>query len=170
MNSTPLLLALGLTAALWVATAQTPPAPAAPATPPPAPTQVAPPADAPEKATTAQPKAPKAKPAGVPFNGKIAAVDRTASTLTLSGKNQRVVKVTSATRLTRGDGQPAVFADAQVGEPIGGYAKKNDLGQLEAISIRLGPKPAAAETTPKPAKGKAQTPPAAPAPKPVTTE
>lgn len=158
MNTSPVLLTLALTVALPFATAQVTPAPPVPPAPAAAPAEVAPPPAAPKQQPAAQPKAPKAKPAGVPFNGKIASVDRTAGTLTLAGKTQRVVNVTADTRLTR-DGQPAVLADAKVGESVGGYAKKNGAGQLEAISIRLGPKPAA-EAAPKPSKGKAKTPPA----------
>jgi hypothetical protein len=155
MNTSPVLLTLALIVALPFATAQVTPAAPVPPAPATAPAEVAPSPAAPKQQPAAQPKA---KPAGVPFNGKIASVDRTAGTLTLAGKTQRVVNVTADTRLTR-DGQPAVLADAKVGEPVGGYAKKNGAGQLEAISIRLGPKPAA-EAAPKPSKGKTKTPPA----------
>lgn len=115
-----------------------------------------PPAAAPDGApkAKAKPKSETAQPAGVPFNGKIAAVDLSAQTLTLSGKAQRVVKVTSQTKILR-EGQPATLAGAKVGEPVGGYAKKTDQGVLEAMSLRLGPK-APAEKAAKPATGAAK--------------
>ncbi|MBK9140620.1 MAG: hypothetical protein IPM17_18000 [Verrucomicrobia bacterium] len=115
-----------------------------------------PPAVASDGAPKAKPKSKSeaAQPAGVPFNGKIAALDLSAQTLTLSGKAQRVVKVTSQTKILR-DGQPATLAGAKVGESVGGYAKKTDEGVLEAISLRLGPK-APADKAAKPATGTAK--------------
>lgn len=103
-------------------------------------------------AAATKPAAEAAKPKTLPFNGKIAAVDRAAQTITLSGKSQRVVKVTAQTKIVR-DGKPATLADAKVGEPVGGSARKTEGGQLEAVSLRLGPK-AAAEKPEKPPKAK----------------
>lgn len=126
MKSTLLILALAIATASPILAADT-----QPASPPTADAPVAKP----------KPKSEAGKPSSVPFSGKIAAVDHTAQTITLSGKSQRVVKVTTKTKITR-DGQPASFADAKVGEPVGGSAKKTEQGQLEAISLRLGAKPA----------------------------
>jgi hypothetical protein len=104
-----------------------------------------------EPKTKTKPKSETGQPAGVPFNGKIAAVNLSAQTLTLTGKSQRVVKVTPQTKILR-NGQPATLADAKVGEPVGGYAKKTEQGILEASSLRLGPKPPSDKDS-KPAAG-----------------
>lgn len=76
-----------------------------------------------------------------PLNGKIAATDKLAMTITLEGKQKpRVVHVTSQTRFTK-LGKPATFDDAQPGDSVGGQVAKNDEGQEVALSLRLGPKP-----------------------------
>jgi len=74
---------------------------------------------------------------GIPFHGKIAAVDKAAKTVTVG---ERVFRVTAETRI-RKHGKPATLADAVVGEEIGGSYTKGDDGKLTAKSLRFGPKP-----------------------------
>jgi hypothetical protein len=77
----------------------------------------------------------------IPFHGKLAAVDKTAMTITLEGKEaQRVFQITSDTKITK-TGNPATLDDAVVGEEVGGNYKKTDDGKLETLSVRFGPKP-----------------------------
>ena len=77
----------------------------------------------------------------IPFHGKLAAVDKTAMTITLEGKEtQRVFQITSDTRITK-TGQPATLDDAMVGEEVAGTFKKTEAGRMEALSVRFGPKP-----------------------------
>jgi hypothetical protein len=80
--------------------------------------------------------APAAKKHGVPFKGKVAAVDTTATTVTIGTKTYNV---TSDTKILK-DGKPATLADITVGETISGYAKKDDAGKLNATSISIGKK------------------------------
>ena len=82
----------------------------------------------------------KKKANTLPFNGKITAVDATAKTITLSGEKARVVQITSETRIIK-EGQPATFADAKVGEEVGGAYRDVD-GKMQATSLRIGPAPA----------------------------
>ena len=82
----------------------------------------------------------------VPFNGKLAAVDKVAMTITVGG---RTFAITSATKITK-DGLPATLADGVVGEMIGGAYRKEADGKLSAISLNLskksdGEKPAGAK-------------------------
>jgi Cu/Ag efflux protein CusF len=86
-------------------------------------------------ADTPAEKAPRA----VPFRGKIAAVDEKAKTLTLEGKSARIIHITSATRITRGDSN-AKLVDAVIGEDVTGSCRKNGNGAEEAVSIFLGGK------------------------------
>ena len=83
----------------------------------------------------------KAKPATTPMKGKIDAVDAAAKTITVG---TRTFAVTSTTKITK-DGKPAVFADAKVGEEVGGAYKTSAEGKLELTSLRVGPKPAATD-------------------------
>ena len=85
-------------------------------------------------------------PSALPFHGKISAVDNTAKTITLEGKEKnRTLQITSETKMTK-DGKPATFSAAVAGEQIRGRYRKTPEDKLEAISVQFGAKP---ETTPK---------------------
>ena len=89
----------------------------------------------------AQPAKPEHKQRAVAFHGKVKAVDKVAKTVTVEGKEKdRTVQVTSETKITR-DGKPAVFDALAVGESVGGRAKENAGGKLEALSLSVGAKP-----------------------------
>jgi hypothetical protein len=79
----------------------------------------------------------KAKKDGpLPFNGKVASVDKAAKTIKVG---ERVFNLTPESRITKG-GKPATLGDASVGEDVGGsYKKVGD--KLEVVSVRFGPKP-----------------------------
>jgi hypothetical protein len=74
---------------------------------------------------------------GIPFRGKITALDKAAKTVTVG---ERVFQVTSDTKI-RKLGKPATLADGAVGEEIGGTYTKGDDGKLTAKTMRFGPKP-----------------------------
>jgi hypothetical protein len=85
----------------------------------------------------------------VPFVGKVAAVDKTANTITLDGKERhRVIHLTAETRITKA-GKPATIDDASVGEQVAGQIVKSASGQEDAVSLRIGPRPEGAEPKPK---------------------
>ena len=73
-------------------------------------------------AADAKPAAePKATPGrAIPFNGKIALMDKQAKTVKVG---ERVFQVTSTTRITK-DNKPATLDDAKVGEEVGGPIAK----------------------------------------------
>jgi hypothetical protein len=79
--------------------------------------------------------APAAKKHGVPFHGKLAALDATAGTITV-GKT--AYSVTSDTKITK-DGKTATLADFAVGDTVGGFAKK-DGDKLTATVLHTGEK------------------------------
>lgn len=114
------------------------------------------------------PSAPSPKKHGLPFKGKISAVDANAMSFTVG---TLVINVTSKTRIVK-DGKPAMFADITVGEAVTGAYKKDEAGKLNASTVRLGVKVAkakkkatdAATTTPASPTAPDQTPPPAPAP------
>ena len=78
--------------------------------------------------------------AGNVFRGKVDAVDKTAKTIKVG---ERMFQVTSETRIRKG-GNPATLDDAVVGDEIGGTYKEAD-GKLNALSLRLGPRPEGGE-------------------------
>ena len=89
-----------------------------------------------EKTATEKKDAPKSD-RGIPFHGKVAALDKTAKTLTVG---DRVFQVTSETKIKKA-GKAATLDDAAVGEEVGGTYTKGDDGKLTAKSLRIGPKP-----------------------------
>jgi hypothetical protein len=78
------------------------------------------------------------KKGGLPFHGKVAAVDTTAMTITVG---QLTINVTSDTKISK-DGKPATLSDVTVGEKVNGSYKKDDAGKLNATTIRIGDKAA----------------------------
>ncbi len=95
-----------------------------------------------EKKAPPQTNSPAAKakqPAAGPFNGKLAAVDRTARTIAVG---KRTFQITPETKLRKA-GQPATLDDAVVGEKCSGYVKPTPDGKWVATTVNLGPKPEA---------------------------
>ncbi len=79
------------------------------------------------------------KPKQMPFRGKVSAVDKTAKTITLEGKEKgRTFQITSATKITK-DGKPSVLDEVTVGESVGGLAKE-DAGKWQILTLNVGAK------------------------------
>lgn len=77
-------------------------------------------------------------PRAIPFRGTATAVDQTAKTFTIAGKeHSRVFKVTDKTTVTK-DGQPAQFSDLSDNTAVTGSYWKQDDGTLEAKSLKIG--------------------------------
>lgn len=72
-----------------------------------------------------------------PFHGNLAALDKSARTITVG---KRTFQVTSETKISKG-GKPATLDQGVVGEPVSGYVKPTDDGKLVATKINFGPKP-----------------------------
>jgi hypothetical protein len=92
----------------------------------------------------------------VPFHGKISAVDQTAKTFTIAGKEKaRVFKVTDQTLLTKA-GAPATMKDVQANDEVRGTYMKAADGSLDARIVKLGPMTDAEKAaSPKKSKKKA---------------
>jgi hypothetical protein len=85
----------------------------------------------------AEKKEPAAKkPSAGPFHGKLAAVDKTAKTITVG---KRTFQITSETKIIKG-GKPAKLEDGVVDETVSGYVKPTDDGKLVATKVTFGPK------------------------------
>jgi hypothetical protein len=84
----------------------------------------------------------------MPLRGTIVSIDAERKTFTMSGRQARVIQTTAATKYIKGS-QPATFADLKVGEEIGGNIKRTAEGKLEAVSVRIGPKPEADPPAPR---------------------
>jgi len=92
-----------------------------------------------EKATQAPKSEHKQKQ--IPFHGKVSAIDKTAKTISLEGKEKsRTFQITSETRITK-DGKPAMLDALTVGEMVSGSYKENSAGRMEVASLNVGSKP-----------------------------
>ena len=101
----------------------------------------------------------------IPFHGTISAVDQSARTFTIAGKEKsRVFKVSNQTVITKA-GAAATMADIAANEQVtGSYWKAAD-GSLEAKTVKLGPK-AETEKAADKSKKKESKADASPSPKP----
>jgi hypothetical protein len=92
-------------------------------------------------AATKETTAPAEKTArAIPFHGTISAVDQTAKTFTIAGKEKsRVFKVTDKTVVTK-NGAAATMTDIAANENVSGSYWKAADGSLEAKTVKLGPK------------------------------
>jgi hypothetical protein len=88
---------------------------------------------APTPATTNAPAA--KKHSGLPFHGKLAALDATAGTITVG---KMTISVTADTKITK-DGNTAKLADFAVGDQVAGAYKK-DGDKLTATVLHTGEK------------------------------
>src|SRR3989442_1367699 len=101
-----------------------------------------PPTKAAEGAKDKSAQAPKSerKQKQMPFRGKVSAVDKTAKTVTLEGKEKsRTFQITSATKIAK-DGKPAVMDDVIVGQTVRGLAKETATGKWEVVTLNMGAK------------------------------
>ncbi len=87
------------------------------------------------------------KPHGLPYHGKVAAVDANAMTFTVANTTYAI---TSATKITK-EGKPAVFSDITVGAAVHGYCLKDDAGKATATLVRIGGPKKAEAPAPAPA-------------------
>lgn len=85
----------------------------------------------------AEKKTPAAKkPSPHPFHGKLAAVDKTAKTITVG---KQTFQITSETKIVKA-GKPATLEDGVVDEEVSGYVKPTDDGKMVATKVTFGPK------------------------------
>ena len=92
------------------------------------------------KDKSVQPPKSEGKQKQMPFRGKVSAVDKTAKSVTLEGKEKsRTFQITSTTKITK-DGKPAVMDDVLVGQIVGGLAKETAAGKLEVVTLNIGAK------------------------------
>ncbi len=98
---------------------------------------------APDTTASASPAASMA-PAkrGIPYRGKVASVDSSAKTFTITTKKgeSRVFMMTEATKFMK-DGQPATMTDVVADQEVRGQYLKGDDGSMTAKSVMLGVKP-----------------------------
>jgi hypothetical protein len=86
----------------------------------------------------------KGNPDRVRLGSRVKAVDDAGKTVTLAGRpKDHLVHITSETRLMK-DGKPATFADIKVGEHAQGQGRRRADGNVDALSLRVGPPPAGA--------------------------
>ena len=97
---------------------------------------------------TSSPGKQSARP--IPFHGMISAVDQTAHTFTISGKEKsRTFKVTEKTTITKA-GKSATMKDIAESREVSGAAWQNPDGTLEAKLVKLGPMQKTKTATPTP--------------------
>jgi len=97
------------------------------------------------KAADEKPADDAKKARGMPFNGKISAVDKTAKTITLEGKEKnRTFQLTATTKISK-EKKPITLEDVTVGDYVGGYARENAEGKLEVVTLNTGLPPRGAK-------------------------
>jgi len=76
----------------------------------------------------------------MPFYGQVKAVDKTALTLTLVGKEKdRVLRLNAATKI-HDAGEPRKLEDVKTGRHVGGRAEANPDGEWVITTLNLGVK------------------------------
>ena len=76
----------------------------------------------------------------VPFKSVVFSVDPESKSFRMGKKKIRLVHITPETRIIWNDGRPATFEDLTPGTEIRGSTKKRDTGELEAATVKIGPK------------------------------
>jgi hypothetical protein len=104
--------------------------------------------------TPATPVAPS-KSKAIPFHGKLASADKVAKTILLEGPTQRVIEITSQTRIMK-NGKPAILEDATAGDNVSGSYVKTPEGKLSAKTVRFraGKEPTTQPAPTNPAEAK----------------
>jgi len=91
----------------------------------------------------------------LPFHGSVSAVDQSAKTFTVGGKQaSRVFKVTDSTTITKA-GAAGTMTDIVENEHVRGTYLKQDDGTLEAKTVKIGPKTEGEKRARKSKKGAA---------------
>lgn len=110
----------------------------------------------PSPATSAAASPAAKSPRALPFHGKISAVDQTAKTFSIAGKEAtRVFKIVEITVITK-DGSPGTMADVAENQDVRGSYWKREDGSLEAKTVKLGQKTESEMGKPKKKKEKAE--------------
>ena len=84
-------------------------------------------------------------PRSVPFNGKLAAVDLEARTITVG---KRIFHLTAETKVYKDD-KLVTLTKEMVGERVGGAYVKSPEGNLQIVKMRVGAKPESNAESPK---------------------
>lgn len=102
------------------------------------PSPAASPAAKADAATAASPAKASASTRPLPFRGTVSAVDQTAKTFSIAGKDAtRVFMITEKTEITK-DGKPATIIEIVDGVKVTGSHWKHDNGKLETKSVKIG--------------------------------
>jgi hypothetical protein len=76
----------------------------------------------------------------LPFKSVVYSVDAEGKSFRMGKKKIRLVYVTPETRFLRSDGSPAKVGDLTPGTEIRGSTRKRENGELEAVTVKIGPK------------------------------
>ncbi len=76
----------------------------------------------------------------VPFKSVVFSVDPEGKNFRMGKKKVRLVYVMETTRFLKSDGSPANVTDLKPGVEIRGSTRKRDTGELEAVTVKIGPK------------------------------
>ena len=81
----------------------------------------------------------------MPFHGNVAAIDKTANSITMEGKMHRVFQVTAETKINKNK-QSVNLDSLAVGDYVGGYAREAPDGKLELVTLNITPQSGAAKS------------------------
>jgi len=89
-----------------------------------------------DKKSSSSSKSSETKASAGPFHGKLAAVDKSAKTVTVG---KRTFQVTAETKIIKNE-KPATINDGVIDDVVSGYYKTSSEGKLTLTTLRFGPK------------------------------
>jgi len=89
-----------------------------------------------DKKSSASSKSSETKASAGPFHGKLAALDKSAKTVTVG---KRTFQVTAETKIIKNE-KPATINDGVIDDVVSGYYKTSSDGKLTLTTLRFGPK------------------------------
>ena len=84
-----------------------------------------------------------------PFQSVVVSVDKAARTFRMGKKVIHQVHVLPETKISQGDGTAAGFEALAPGTEIRGSVRKRSDADWDAVSVKIGPKPAPSPTSPQ---------------------
>src|SRR5258705_969169 len=88
----------------------------------------------------------KARP--LPFHGNVASIDKSARTITMQGKKQRLFHLTSDTKINK-DRKPSSLTALAAGDYVGGSYREAADGSLELVTLNIGTAAGKNQATPQ---------------------
>ena len=97
--------------------------------------------------STETPK-PDKKGRTLPFHGNVASIDKSAKTITMQGKKQRMFHLTTESKINK-DRKPSSLTALAAGDYVGGSYREAADGSLELVTLNIGTAAGKNQATPQ---------------------